>query len=63
MVLDGMGVPFKAIDITLRGNEKEREFMRENAVNDRAEGVPMPPQFFSDDEYLGVSMLLPLNLG
>lgn len=53
MVLDGLGVPFKAIDITLRGNEKHRDFMRENAVNDRCDGVPLPPQFFVDGEYLG----------
>ncbi|OZC12577.1 SH3-binding, glutamic acid-rich protein [Onchocerca flexuosa] len=53
MVLDGLGVPFKAIDITLRGNEQHRDFMREKALNERCEGVPLPPQFFIDDEYLG----------
>ncbi|VIO96139.1 Uncharacterized protein BM_BM7229 [Brugia malayi] len=53
MVLDGLGVPFKAIDITLRGNEQYRDFMRQNALNERCDGVPLPPQFFADDEYLG----------
>uniref|UniRef100_A0AAF5Q0F2 Glutaredoxin domain-containing protein n=1 Tax=Wuchereria bancrofti TaxID=6293 RepID=A0AAF5Q0F2_WUCBA len=53
MVLDGLGVPFKAIDITLRGNEQYRDFMRQNALNERCDGVPLPPQFFVDDEYLG----------
>ncbi|MFH4976678.1 hypothetical protein AB6A40_003387 [Gnathostoma spinigerum] len=53
MILDGLRVPFNAIDITLRGNEKERDFMRENAINGRSNGVPLPPQFFIDKEYLG----------
>ncbi|CAG9538004.1 unnamed protein product [Cercopithifilaria johnstoni] len=53
MVLDGLGVPFKAIDITLRGNEQYRDFMRQNALNKRCDGIPLPPQFFVDDEYLG----------
>ncbi|VDN90474.1 unnamed protein product [Brugia pahangi] len=53
MVLDGLGVPFKAIDITLRGNEQYRDFMRQNALNERCDGIPLPPQFFADDEYLG----------
>ncbi|MCP9258045.1 SH3-binding domain containing protein [Dirofilaria immitis] len=47
MVLDGLGVPFKAIDITLRGNEQYRDFMRQNALNERCDGVPLPPQFFN----------------
>ncbi|VDN53279.1 unnamed protein product [Dracunculus medinensis] len=53
MILDGLGVPFKTIDITLRGNEEHRKFMRENANNERCDGVPLPPQFFLDDKYLG----------
>lgn len=58
MILDGLGVPFKAIDITLRGNEQHRDFMRQNAQNERCDGVPLPPQFFVDDEYLGVCFSL-----
>ncbi|VDN08145.1 unnamed protein product [Thelazia callipaeda] len=53
MVLDGLGVPFKAIDITIRGNERHRDFMRQNAVNERHDGIPLPPQFFVDEKYLG----------
>uniref|UniRef100_A0A915ACV7 SH3 domain-binding glutamic acid-rich-like protein n=1 Tax=Parascaris univalens TaxID=6257 RepID=A0A915ACV7_PARUN len=53
MILEGLGVPFNAIDITLRGNDKQREFMRENAINERWDGVPLPPQFFHNDTYIG----------
>lgn len=54
MILDGLRVPFKAIDITLRGNEEHKNFMRENAINKRCSGVPLPPQFFDGNTYLGV---------
>lgn len=53
MILDGLRVPFNAIDITLRGNEQHRTFMRENAINERCSGVPLPPQFFDGEKYLG----------
>lgn len=53
MILDGMGVPFKPVDITVRGNEAERDFMRENASKDTS-GIALPPQFFWKNEYLGV---------
>lgn len=56
MVLDGMGVPFQQVDITVRGNEMERDFMREKAINPRnGTDVPLPPQIFYKFEYLGVS--------
>uniref|UniRef100_A0A914NEU2 Uncharacterized protein n=1 Tax=Meloidogyne incognita TaxID=6306 RepID=A0A914NEU2_MELIC len=56
MVLDGMGVPFQQVDITVRGNEMERDFMRERAINPRnGTDVPLPPQIFYKFEYLGVS--------
>nr|CAD2179104.1 unnamed protein product [Meloidogyne enterolobii] len=54
MVLDGMGVPFQQVDITVRGNEMERDFMREKAINPRnGTDVPLPPQIFYKFEYLG----------
>nr|CAD2196342.1 unnamed protein product [Meloidogyne enterolobii] len=54
MVLDGMGVPFQQVDITVRGNEMERDFMRERAINPRnGTDVPLPPQIFYKFEYLG----------
>ncbi|WKX91951.1 hypothetical protein Q1695_010190 [Nippostrongylus brasiliensis] len=53
MVLDGLSIPFDAIDITKPGNEEHRMFMRERAVKEDAKGNPLPPQFFYNDEYLG----------
>ncbi|KAH7695294.1 SH3BGR protein, partial [Aphelenchoides avenae] len=53
MILDGMGVPFKPVDITVRGNEAERDFMREHAARKDPAVVALPPQFFWKEEYLG----------
>lgn len=55
MILDGLGVPFRYIDISIRGKENERDFMRKNAVKKERENLaPQPPQFFFKEEYLGV---------
>lgn len=54
MILTGLNVPFKEIDITVRGNEDQRDFMREKA-QPRIEGIVLPPQILYNDEYLGVS--------
>lgn len=55
MILDGLGVPFRPIDISIRGKENERDFMRKNAIRKGKENlIPQPPQFFFKEEYLGV---------
>jgi len=53
MIIEGMNAPFEAIDITLRENAEQREWMREHAKHDEHPGPPLPPQFFFDDTYLG----------
>ncbi|KHJ98364.1 SH3-binding, glutamic acid-rich protein [Oesophagostomum dentatum] len=53
MILDGLSIPFDAVDITKPGNEKERMFMREHAIKEDVKGTPLPPQFFYNEEYLG----------
>ncbi|EYB87792.1 hypothetical protein Y032_0257g404 [Ancylostoma ceylanicum] len=53
MILDGLSIPFDAIDITKPGNEEQRMFMREHAIKDDVKGTPLPPQFFYNEEYLG----------
>ncbi|CAI2292660.1 unnamed protein product [Caenorhabditis sp. 36 PRJEB53466] len=53
MILDGLGIPFDAIDITKPEHAEERVFMRENASKKGANGSVLPPQFFYNDEYLG----------
>ncbi|XP_018431179.1 PREDICTED: SH3 domain-binding glutamic acid-rich-like protein [Nanorana parkeri] len=39
----------------IAANEENRKWMRENVPEDfrPASGVPLPPQIFSDDQYLG----------
>ena len=56
MILDGLNVPYKVIDITVRGNEPERDLMKQKALERKQEPV-FPPQFMFKDEYLGVSFL------
>ncbi|GMT28584.1 hypothetical protein PFISCL1PPCAC_19881, partial [Pristionchus fissidentatus] len=53
MILEGLRIPFLAIDITKPGMEEERAFMKEKAVNIRNNGPPLPPQFFIDNNYVG----------
>lgn len=53
MLLDGLSIPFDAIDITKPGNEEQRMFMREHATKTDVKGNPLPPQFFYNEEYLG----------
>lgn len=72
MILEGLRIPFKAIDITKPGMEvshilfilfniivikEERAFMKEKAHNRRCSKTVLPPQFFVDDDYVGVSPL------
>ncbi|KAF8365952.1 hypothetical protein PRIPAC_83781 [Pristionchus pacificus] len=53
MILEGLRIPFKAIDITKPGMEEERAFMKEKAHNRRCSKTVLPPQFFVDDDYVG----------
>jgi len=53
MILDGMGIEYEAIDITLPGKENEREFMRNHSKQSEGHSVPLPPQIFYNDEYIG----------
>jgi hypothetical protein len=57
IALSIIGVPFKEIDITVRGNEDHRDFMREKAL-ERTPGINvLPPQIIYNDEYLGVRFI------
>uniref|UniRef100_A0A8R1DS87 Glutaredoxin domain-containing protein n=1 Tax=Caenorhabditis japonica TaxID=281687 RepID=A0A8R1DS87_CAEJA len=53
MILDGLGIPFDAIDITKPEHAEQRMFMKQNATKKCSNGAVLPPQFFYDDEYLG----------
>ncbi|KAK0426331.1 hypothetical protein QR680_009650 [Steinernema hermaphroditum] len=50
-ILQSLNVPFEQIDIAR--NQEERAFMQEHAINKRHKGVPLPPQFFHNDNYIG----------
>ncbi|CAJ0568248.1 unnamed protein product, partial [Mesorhabditis spiculigera] len=52
MLLEGLQVPCDLIDITKPEHAKSRALLREKANNERQK-VPLPPQFFYDEEYLG----------
>ncbi|KAM5127409.1 adapter SH3BGRL-like, partial [Mantella aurantiaca] len=52
-ILDCLNIPHEERDIAT--NEENRKWMRENVPENfrPAGGVPLPPQIFSDDRYLG----------
>ena len=57
MLLDALGIPFESIDITKPEKIDDRNFMKENAKKEGSTKPPLPPQFFYNDEYLGVKNL------
>ncbi|XP_075042311.1 adapter SH3BGRL [Mixophyes fleayi] len=52
-LLDAMKIEFEEKDIA--ANEENRKWMRENVPEDcrPVSGNPLPPQIFSDNQYLG----------
>ncbi|KAG9471241.1 hypothetical protein GDO78_015391 [Eleutherodactylus coqui] len=52
-LLEAMKIDCEEMDIAT--NEENRKFMRENVPEScrPASGIPLPPQIFSDDRYLG----------
>ena len=54
-ILELRSIKFDEIDITLAGNDAEKDFMRKNAPPSGNQKVPIPPQIFAGEEYLGVS--------
>lgn len=63
MLLEGLGIPFDAIDITKPGNDEQRVWMREHAVREgnNEKQPPLPPQFFYEEDYLGVGCVFILG--
>ncbi|RWS22562.1 SH3 domain-binding glutamic acid-rich protein-like protein, partial [Leptotrombidium deliense] len=52
LLLDTLKVKYESIDITEPGHEEDRQMIKEKC-NKRDGSVPLPPQFFNDDEYCG----------
>ncbi|XP_026470511.1 SH3 domain-binding glutamic acid-rich protein homolog [Ctenocephalides felis] len=64
MILDSKTIKYEVIDITEPANEDQRDFMRDNCVNNSGDNnvnsektktkcVPLPPQIFNDETYCG----------
>lgn len=53
--LEANKIDFEEVDITM--SEEQRRWMYKNIPQDKlpAQGNPLPPQIFSNDEYCGVS--------
>ena len=62
LLLASKGVEFSVIDIADPGLEVERKYMQANAkVKDNARN-PIPPQFFNEDIYCGVSCCVQVDI-
>lgn len=55
LIMESKGVEFKVIDIADPGCEADRLFMQKNAPAKNGARNSVPPQFFNDEEYCGVS--------
>lgn len=58
MILDSLEIDYKTIDVTEPGNEKERDQMQAICKKRNSQNNALPPQFFNDDTYCGVSISL-----
>lgn len=54
-IMDSLGVNYEKIDITEPEYEAEKLRMKE-VCKSRNDQQPLPPQFFNDEEYCGVSI-------
>lgn len=55
MILDSLDINYQIVDVTEPGHEKEREQMQTVCKKREPNNVALPPQFFNDDTYCGVS--------
>lgn len=55
LIMESKGVDFRVIDICDPNCEDERRFMQKNAESKPGARNAIPPQFFNDEEYCGVS--------
>ena len=55
--LDVRGIEYSVVDVSAPESEEDKAFMREHAQAKSGQSVPLPPQVFYDEEYLGVSRM------
>lgn len=62
MILESKGISYEVVDITEPGKESDKEFMQKNSkLRDENDRNPLPPQIFNDNDYCGVSFILPYS--
>ncbi|RWS14964.1 SH3 domain-binding glutamic acid-rich protein-like isoform X1 [Dinothrombium tinctorium] len=52
LLLDTLRVDYEKIDITEPGHEQDKEMLKEVCTK-RNDSIPLPPQFFNEDDYCG----------
>ena len=55
-ILVAKKIALETIDISDPSQEEAKQFMRANSKAKEGQNVALPPQIFSDGEYLGVSV-------
>lgn len=55
MIMDSLEIKYDLVDVTEPGYEKEKELMQAVCKKRDPQTVALPPQFFNDDTYCGVS--------
>lgn len=55
MILDSLGIDYELVDVTEPGHEEEIKMMHTVSNRRDQQSNPLPPQFFNDDSYCGVS--------
>lgn len=56
MILDSLEVKYQTIDVTEPGHEIEKEHLQNVCKKRNSQTIALPPQFFNDDTYCGVSL-------
>lgn len=55
MIMDSLGIKYNIVDVTEPGHEKERDQLQNVCKKRNSQTVALPPQFYNDDTYCGVS--------
>lgn len=55
MILDSLEVEYDIIDVTEPAHQREKDQMQAVCKKRDSQTVALPPQFFNDDIYCGVS--------
>lgn len=62
MILDSLEIDYEVIDVTEPSHEKEKDQMQAVCTKRNSQTIALPPQFFNDDTYCGVSIATKTSL-